>query len=201
MPRNRSKAAGTTDDESTIIGIPRVDPRVRPKWKRALAWWTGGVLIATKPGAAIWRTIAAPLDAPIMNATDGRAKLTGIPVVVLTSTGARSGKLRDTPLTYVTDGDDVILVASNFGGEKHPGWYHNLRANPECELRIGSRGGRFAAREVFGPERDRLFALADALYAGFGKYAKRTQGIRTIRVLRLTPTRAGAGHSAQRTDD
>ena len=57
-------------------------------------------------------------------------------------------------------------------------------------MHVGSRGGGFTAHEVFGEERDRLFALANALYAGFGRYASRTQGIRTIRVLKLTP-RAG----------
>lgn len=190
MPLKRSKARDATAAKTTVNGVPRVEPLARPKWKRALAWWTGGVVIATKPGAAVWRTIAAPIDAPMLNATDGRIKLTGIPVVVLTSTGARTGKRRDTPLTYVTDGDNVILVASNWGGVKHPGWYHNLRANPDCELHVGSRGGGFTAHEVFGEERDRLFALANALYPGFGRYASRTQGIRTIRVLKLTP-RAG----------
>jgi deazaflavin-dependent oxidoreductase (nitroreductase family) len=187
MSRNR-RSTTTASGETTISGIPRVDPRERPKWKRALSWWLGGVFISTKPGAAVWRRIAAPVDAPLLNATNGRVKLTGIPVVVLTSTGAKSGKPREAPLSYITDGDDVILVASNFGGEKHPGWYHNLRANPECRLHLGSRGGAFTASEVTGPERDRLFALADILYPGYGKYAKRTKGVRTIRIMRLTPT-------------
>jgi len=176
--------------DTTILGIPKVDPRLRPKWKRVLAWWSGGVFIATKPGAATWRTIAAPIEATMLRATNGRAKLTGIPLVVLTSTGARSGKPRDVPLSYLTDGDDVILVASNFGGARHPSWYHNLKANPRCDLHLGSRGGTFTASEVLGSERDRLYALAEALYAGYGKYARRTQGIRTIAVFRLTPTGA-----------
>lgn len=187
MPPNRSTVHGASADEATVNGIPRVEPLSRPKWKRALAWWTGGVLIATKPGSAIWRTIAVPADVRMLNATNGRMKLTAIPVVVLTSIGARTGKRRESPLTYVTDGDSVILVASNWGGAKHPGWYHNLRANPDCELHIGSRGGKFTAREVVGGERDRLFSLANALYAGFGRYAGRTQGVRTIRVFTLTP--------------
>lgn len=111
-----------------------------------------------------------------------------LPVAILTSTGARSGQRRETPVTYFTDGDDVILIASNYGGARHPGWYYNLVAHPECELRIGLRGGRFVAQETQGVERDRLFALAADLYSGYGKYAQRTDGIRTIRVLRLTPS-------------
>lgn len=169
----------------TVNGIPRVDPHARPAaWQRTLK-----ALAATKAGAAIHRTIAAPLDASIMRATRGRLSLAAgaLPVVVLTSTGARSGRRRETPLTYFTDGDDVILIASNYGGARHPGWYYNLLAHPECELRIGEHGGPFVAREVTGGEHDRLFALAATLYHGYANYAERTDGIRTIRVLRLTP--------------
>lgn len=170
---------------ATINGIPRVDPQARTAvWKRAVAR-----LVATRPGAVIHRTLAAPLDGPLMRATGGRVSLEvgAVPVVVLTSTGARSGRPRETPLIYFTDGDGVILVASNYGGARHPGWYHNLLAHPECELRVGERGGRFVAHEVHGAERDRLFALATHLYRGYASYAQRTDGIRTIRVLRLTP--------------
>jgi deazaflavin-dependent oxidoreductase (nitroreductase family) len=169
----------------TVNGIPRVDRRARrAAWKRAMAW-----LVATRPGAAIHRAIAAPLDAPVMKATGGRLsfQVGAVPVVVLASTGARSGKRRETPLLYFTDGDDVILTASNYGGSRHPGWYHNLVAHPECELRIGRRGGSFLAHEIEGAERDRLFALAGDLYLGYANYAQRVEGIRTIRVLRLTP--------------
>jgi F420H(2)-dependent quinone reductase len=81
----------------TIKGIPRVDPRARPPaWKRGMQRLT-----ATRPGAAIHRMIAAPLDAPIMKATGGRVSLAVgvLPVVVLTSTGARSGQRRETPVS------------------------------------------------------------------------------------------------------
>jgi deazaflavin-dependent oxidoreductase (nitroreductase family) len=167
----------------TINGIPRVDPRARPAgWKRVMQR-----VVATRPGAAVHRTIAARLDTPIMKATGGRVTLAvgAVPVVVLTTTGARSGQRRETPLVYFTDGDDVILIASNYGGARHPGWYHNLRADPECELHLGRHGGRFVARETEGDERDRLFALAAELYPGYPKYAERTN--RTIRMLRLAP--------------
>jgi deazaflavin-dependent oxidoreductase (nitroreductase family) len=169
----------------TISGIPRVDPRARPAgWKRAIQR-----LVATRPGAAVHRMIAAPLDAPIMKATGGRVSLAAgvLPVVVLTSTGARSGRRRETPVSYFTDGDDVILMASNYGAARHPGWYHNLLAHPECELHIGQRGGSFVASATEGAEHDRLYSLAVNLYRGYAKYAQQTDGIRTIGVLRLTP--------------
>lgn len=169
----------------TVNGIPRVDPRANSaRWKRVLA-----SMAATKGGTAIHRAIAARLDAPIMRATRGHLSFAfgGLPMVVLISTGARSGQPRDTPLSYFTDGDDVILIASNYGGARHPAWYHNLMAHPECELRIGKRGGRFVAREAADADRDRLYALAVELYPGYANYAAQTDGIRTIRVLRLAP--------------
>jgi deazaflavin-dependent oxidoreductase (nitroreductase family) len=67
------------------------------------------------------------------------------------------GRRRETPVTYFTDGDDVILIASDYGGARHPDWCYNLLAHPGCELHIGPRGGRFVARETQGAERDRLF--------------------------------------------
>jgi len=92
---------------------------------------------------------------------------------------------------YFTDGDDVILTVSNYGGARHPSWYYNLIAHPECELHIGPRGGRFVAHEIEGSERDRLFGLSVDLYPGYANYAQRTDGIRTIRMLRLTPGQLG----------
>jgi deazaflavin-dependent oxidoreductase (nitroreductase family) len=174
----------------TINGIPRVDPYARAAWKRTISWWLGGRLGTTKTGAAVWRRIGAPLEAPIMKATGGRMRLNfAAPVVVLTSTGRHSGERRETPLTYFTDRDDVILTVSHYGRRRNPSWYYNLIANPECELYIGPRGGRFVARETEGDDRDRLFALAVELFRGYAKYAQRTSSIRTIPMLRLTPVR------------
>jgi len=171
--------------DDTIQGIARVDPRAhRPAWMRAGQW-----LAATRAGVAIHRRVGAPLDALLVRVTGGRASLAmgAAPVVVLISTGARSGRRRETVLQYFTDADDVILIASNYGGPGHPSWYYNLKAHPECQLQTGSRGGRFVAREAYDAHRERLFALAVQLYRGYGSYAKRTQGTRRIRVLRLTP--------------
>jgi deazaflavin-dependent oxidoreductase (nitroreductase family) len=169
-----------------INGIPRVDPRSarRAAWQRAILR-----VVATRPGAAVHRTLAAPLDAPLLRLTRGRVSLAvgAIPLVVLVSTGARTGRRRETPLVYFTDGDDVVLMASSYGRDHHPGWYYNLVAHPACELRVGPHGGPFVARETEGAERERLFALATEHYHGYGSYAERTAGTRTIPVLRLTP--------------
>lgn len=138
------------------------------------------------------RTLIGPLDAPLMRLTRGHvhfAKGT-IPLVLLRTTGARSGAQRDVPLGYFTDGDDVILIASNYGQTTHPNWYYNLLKNPQCQLFADGRsdhGGNFTARPTDGADHDRLYALAECYASYFTAYAANTHGIRTIPVLRLTP--------------
>lgn len=106
----------STDD--TISGIRRVDLQTRGAWRRRLQWWMGGGTAASKPALAILRRVAMPFEPTVMRVTRGRLTLSPtFPVVVLlTSVGARSGALREVPLAYFTDGDDVILIASNYGG-------------------------------------------------------------------------------------
>jgi len=82
------------------------------------------------------------------------------------------------PITLAND-NAVILIASNYGGTRHPAWFHNLVANPHCELHIGDRGGRFAAQQVTGSERERLYKLAtDRLNRVFAarRIVERTSG-------------------------
>src|SRR6476661_2615066 len=169
----------------TINGIPRAELQAQGMWKRNLYWALGGPLFASKKGLAVWRRVAAPVEAPLMKATGGRIRLNiAVPMVVLTSTGARSKQQRETPLAYFTDGDDVVLIASNYGGSRHPAWYHNLRAHPECELHIGPRGGSFLATEAVGADRDRLYELAtDRLSNVFALHDKRSGEARTIPVM------------------
>jgi len=105
----------------------------------------------------------------------------------LVSTGAKSGLPRVVQLTYFHDGPDVILLASNYGGTRHPQWYHNLKANPDCEFGEQS----FSAAEVTDPdEYARLFALAERVYAGYDDYrAKTAPAGRRIPIFRLRPRR------------
>jgi len=121
-------------------------------------------------------------------ANDGKVggPFAGMQLLLLHTTGAKSGQRRVNPLAYRRDGDNLLVFGTRGGAPQHPAWYHNLIAHPECELHIGRRGGRFVAREIEGAERDRLFGLAVALYPGYANYARRTDGIRTIRTLRLT---------------
>ncbi len=108
-----------------------------------------------------------------------------VPVMLLTTTGAKTGQPRTLPLLYITDGDRLILIASNYGGKSHPAWYRNLVANPRVEVLAGKYSGTYTASEIMNPaERERAWALALDLYAGYGDYEKRA-GDRTIPLVRL----------------
>jgi deazaflavin-dependent oxidoreductase (nitroreductase family) len=94
--------------------------------------------------------------------------------VLLTTIGARSGQPRVSPLTYTTDGDRWVLIASKAGAEHHPAWYHNIVANPDVTLEVGDE--RFPARAevATGAERERLFQERIAVMPRFGRYRELT---------------------------
>jgi deazaflavin-dependent oxidoreductase (nitroreductase family) len=138
----------------------------------------------TAPGARVFARVAPPLDRIVFKATRGRATLAswmaGIPVVMLTTTGKRSGRRIGTPILAVPEGDSLVMVGSNFGQAQHPSWVHNLRADPRAWV----DGREVTAEEVEGPERDRLMALAREVYPGFPAYVRRAAP-RRIAVMRL----------------
>jgi deazaflavin-dependent oxidoreductase (nitroreductase family) len=96
------------------------------------------------------------------------------PHLLLEHVGAKSGKQRVTPLLYTKDGDDLIVVASKGGHPKNPAWYHNLKANPDIEIQVGSERRKVHAREAGDDERDRLWSKVVAQYGGYAGYQKRT---------------------------
>ncbi len=96
------------------------------------------------------------------------------PMLLLEHVGAKSGTRRTIPLVYVDDGDDVVIVASKGGHPKNPAWYHNLRANPETTVQIGSERRPVRARVATAQERKRLWPKAVATYAGYRGYQERT---------------------------
>jgi len=96
------------------------------------------------------------------------------PMLLLDHTGARSGIRRTSPLVYVRDGDDVVIVASKGGYPKHPAWYHNLKANPDTTVQIGSERRPVRARVPGASERGRLWDKAVQTYGGYRGYQERT---------------------------
>ena len=107
------------------------------------------------------------------------------PVLLLDHVGAKSGTKRTIPLVYVNDGADVVLVASKGGHPKNPAWYHNLKANPETTVQIGSEHRPVRARIATPPEHERLWPMAVATYSGYAGYQERTD--RKIPLVVLEP--------------
>lgn len=134
---------------------------------------------------------AAPYVDRLLHAlTRGRAgRWLPMPFASMTTTGAKSGLSRNSTVLYFHDGEDVILIASNYGRPRHPAWYYNLKAHPDATLARGSGAGAYRASEVSDDaERQRLFALCKIIYPGFAVYRVRTARIgRSIPVMRLRP--------------
>lgn len=130
------------------------------------------------------------IDRPFLLLSNGRMSLTGLlaglPVVVLTTTGAKSGKPRTMPLAALFDQDKVILIASYLGNTRHPAWYYNLKANPKASLNVAGVEKLYIAHEASGEERQRYWAQAVDLYFGYELYQQRA-GKRKIPVMVLTP--------------
>jgi F420H(2)-dependent quinone reductase len=114
--------------------------------------------------------------------------MNGLPVIILTSLGARSGKVRKTPLMRVEHDGQYAVVASRGGAPSNPVWYNNLTANPHVELQDGPVRKDYQAREVHGGERDTWWERAVAAYPDYAEYQKNTD--RTIPVFVLTPVDA-----------
>jgi F420H(2)-dependent quinone reductase len=116
--------------------------------------------------------------------TDG-TDLQGQPVILLTTVGAKTGKLRKTPLMRVERNGEYAVVASLGGAPKNPVWYYNIAKNPRVELQDGAVTGDYDAREVFGEEKAAWWERAVAAWPDYAKYQTKTD--RQIPVFVLTP--------------
>lgn len=165
------------------MGIPTVDPTAGSPLLRLGARLTG-----TTPGRWVVRRIAPRVDRRLLPLSRGRLSTAMVtPELLLVSTGAKSGRPRTTPLTYFTDDGRAIVVASNYGGSRHPAWYYNVLANARVTISAGGYTGTFVGREVTGAERDRLWNVAKAFIPSYAEY-ERLAGDRTIPVLAFTET-------------
>jgi deazaflavin-dependent oxidoreductase (nitroreductase family) len=124
----------------------------------------------------------------VYRATGGRIghRVPGAPpMLLLDHVGAKSGAKRTSPLVYIRDGEDVVLVASKGGYPKNPGWFYNLKANPDTEVQIGSERRQVHAHVADPEERKRLWPMALKTYGGYADYQKRTE--RKIPLVILEP--------------
>lgn len=133
------------------------------------------------------------IDLFLMRITKGKVSvpktLGGLPVVRVTTIGAKTGRERTVPLLGMRDGEKWVLVASNWGNEKHPAWYYNLRANPEVRLSHKEQTNQYTAREATEEERPEYWEQAKELYPNYENYQQYAGG-RQIPIVVLTPTGA-----------
>jgi deazaflavin-dependent oxidoreductase (nitroreductase family) len=101
----------------------------------------------------------------------------GAPVLLLTTTGAKSGQARVNPMMYLLDGDTIYVFASKAGHPSNPDWYHNLVANPAVQVEIGTETFDASAHVVTGTERDRIYGRQAELYPGFAEYQETTSRV------------------------
>ena len=102
------------------------------------------------------------------------SRVAGMPVLLLTTTGRRSGKARTTPLTFFRDGANLVVIASNGGADQPPDWSLNLRQNPRAVVEIGTDELTVQARTASAEERERLWVGITATYSGYARYQKKT---------------------------
>jgi F420H(2)-dependent quinone reductase len=157
--------------------------RPMKRWERAME-----TIVKSRPGGWFAVNVGNPVDQRLLRWTNGRVGLfPGQPVGLLETVGAKSGQPRTTPLLYLQDGEQVVLVASKAGAARHPAWFHNLRARPDVFFTARKAHRRpYRAREAEGPERERLWARVNDLYAGYETYQGRSGG-RRIPVVVLEP--------------
>lgn len=146
---------------------------------------------ATKLGSAVFRPTAHHLDRFASKLTGGKRSfaglVTGVPAVILTTTGAKSGEPRTVAVYGIPHSEGLAVIASNWGGAKHPAWFHNLTANRQATVSVEGDTWGAVARPATPRERDEIWAKGLELYPGWRKYETRA-GNRHIEALVLSRT-------------
>jgi deazaflavin-dependent oxidoreductase (nitroreductase family) len=145
---------------------------------------------ASGPGSWLFARVLHHIDRPIHRLTRGRytfaSLVSGIPVVMLTTTGAKSGQPRTVPVLGIPTDGTVAIIASNFGQRRHPGWYHNLRAHPDAEVVVDGTHQRVRAVEADEERRSAIWQAGLRVYPGFSQYERRASH-RRISIFVLEP--------------
>jgi deazaflavin-dependent oxidoreductase (nitroreductase family) len=137
---------------------------------------------ASGPGSWLFARILHHIDRPVYRLTGGRhtfaALVSGLPVVMLTTTGARSGLPRTVPVLGLPTPEGIAVIASNYGQAHNPAWFYNLRADPSGELVVDGQRRRFRAVEAEGERRDRIWEQGLRVYPGWSQYERRASNRR-----------------------
>jgi deazaflavin-dependent oxidoreductase (nitroreductase family) len=142
----------------------------------------------TRAAGAVMRTVMMPIDMALLRRTTGRlsvGRALGLPWLLLTTTGARSGQPRQVPLFHVPYADGFAVVGSNFGRARHPGWTANLLRHPRATVTFDGRVLPVTARLASGTEREQIWHLMLAVSPGYQTYAQRSG--RELRIFHLQP--------------
>jgi deazaflavin-dependent oxidoreductase (nitroreductase family) len=142
-----------------------------------------------RPVSAFMARVLHHLDTFVLRLTRGKYTVTqivGLPIVQLSTMGAKSGQTRTLPLVGLIDGKKIALIGTNFGQKHNPSWYYNLKAYPECEVRFSGCADKYIARETEGDEREKYWQMAVSYYKGYYVYKIRAAP-RKIPVMVLEP--------------
>ena len=157
-----------------------------PAWQRSIQRLASIEIISTGFLSKYLRHI----DNAVLNWSNGKKNLTqmltGLPVVVVTTTGAKSGKPRTVPLAGIPDGEKIILVPTHFGQHTYPAWYYNLCANPKVQLQKNGFSREYKSRTASRDEWENYWNLAVHFYPGYQAYLERS-GDREIPLFVLEP--------------
>jgi deazaflavin-dependent oxidoreductase (nitroreductase family) len=146
-------------------------------------------MAATRRGMRLFFLFVWLIDMPISRMTKGvfipNANWNIMPVIYLTTVGAKTGISRSIPVLCIPDGDNLILLGSNWGNPKNPGWAYNLRAHPQALVRKGKTVKGFTARELYGNERATYWQKAIMFYPPYVSYEQHSE--RTLPMFLLEP--------------
>jgi deazaflavin-dependent oxidoreductase (nitroreductase family) len=147
---------------------------------KTAVWWNWGVVHALARAAGV-------LHRGLYRVSGGRmgGSASGVPVVLLSTRGRRSGRVHTWPVCCVAEGDDLVVIASAGGNPRNPGWYHNLRANPNVTVQVGHRSRAMVAEPQTGPAREAYWARVVRQHPAFEGYQRKVS--RRIPVVLLRP--------------
>lgn len=146
-------------------------------------------IAGTRAGAWVFARTLHHIDRVLLRLSRGQVTLPAVvaalPVLTVTTTGARTGQRRTTPLLGVPAGDDIAVIGTNFGQSRTPGWYHNMRADAKVEVTYRNKTVRAVGREADDAERRAIWDRARPVYVGYDAYASRIKN-RAIHVMILS---------------
>ncbi len=167
----------------------------RPWWKRIVQR-----VFMTRPFAWIGLHVFGRIDPILMRLSKGRvysSRGMGLLSILLTTTGAKSGRLRQAALLAFEDGDNLVVIASRVGNQRHPGWNHNLKANRRSTVVWRGREETRIAHEAISPERERLWQKAMSTFPTFDRYQERTGGRRVPVIVLQRPATSSPNLGSQ----